>query len=57
MPQLSKEEINGLVRTFPLYIKMPKSYFKKIEIAEKNTDKGNMMFNELREMFYEKYFD
>ena len=57
MPQLSKEEINGLVRTFPLYIKMPKSYFKKIEIAEKNTDKGNMMYNELREMFYEKYFD
>ena len=48
MSNLSINEIEGLVRTFPLYVKLPKKYYKKIKIAE--TD--NVVFNELKEIFF-----
>ena len=35
MPQLSREEIKGLRRTFALYARMPKRYWPKIKKAEK----------------------
>ncbi len=57
MPQLSKDEIEGLLRTFVLYVKMPKSYFPKIKIAEKQDKEGDEMLQELREIFFGKYFD
>lgn len=56
MPQLSKDEIEGLLRTFVLYVKMPRSYFSKIKIAEKLNKEGNEMLQELREIFFDKYF-
>ncbi|NQV00063.1 MAG: B12-binding domain-containing radical SAM protein [Parcubacteria group bacterium] len=56
MPQFSAEEIKGLVRTFPLYIKMPESYFKEIELAEKLDAQGDAKFAELREVYTKKYF-
>jgi radical SAM superfamily enzyme YgiQ (UPF0313 family) len=56
MPQFPGNEIKGLVRTFPLYVKMPKSYFPKIKIAEQLNEKGDKMLAELRDVFFEKYF-
>jgi len=56
MPQISKEELEGLLRTFVLYIKMPKSYFPKIKKAEQLNEEGNKVLSELREIFFKKYF-
>lgn len=47
MPQFPKEEIDGLIKTFVLYSKMPEEYFDKIKIAEQNTDEGDRTFREL----------
>ena len=56
MDSISYEELKGLQRTFPLYATMPKNMFDKIRKAESFTDEGNIIFNELKEEFYSKYF-
>ena len=56
MPGLPKEEIEGLLRTFPLYIKMPEDRFPEIQVAEKNTPKGNAMFSKLAEEYRNTYW-
>jgi len=56
MPQFSADEIKGLVRTFPLYVKMPKSYYDKIKIAEQLNEKGDEMLAELRDIYFDRYF-
>lgn len=56
MPQLSMGEIRGLMKTFCLYIKFPKSEWNKIKIAEKEDEEGNRIFDELRKIYLEKYF-
>jgi anaerobic magnesium-protoporphyrin IX monomethyl ester cyclase len=57
MPQLSREEVKGLRRTFALYAKMPKEDWPKIRRAEKFDDEGNRIFAELKKDYQEKYFD
>lgn len=47
MPSMSKQEILGLERVITLYIKLPRSYFPQIEIAEKDTEEGRKMFEKL----------
>jgi anaerobic magnesium-protoporphyrin IX monomethyl ester cyclase len=56
MPQLPKDEIEGLLRTFPLYIKMPKRKFPLIKLAEQNTPEGNVAFKKLAKEYQEKYW-
>jgi len=56
MPQLSKEEIAGLRKTFALYARMPKKYWPEIKRAEKNDDKGTAVFKKLREEYIKKFF-
>lgn len=56
MPQLSKESIEGLCRTFPLYIKMPKNRYDEIKIAEEFNEEGNAMFVKLANEYTEKYW-
>jgi radical SAM superfamily enzyme YgiQ (UPF0313 family) len=56
MPQLTKEEIEGLLRTFVLYVKMPTSYFPKIKKAEQINKEGDKALQELREVFFDNYF-
>ncbi len=57
LPQLPREEIRGLRRTFALYARMPKKYWHKIKKAERFDEKGNKEFAELREIYQQKYFD
>ncbi len=56
MPQFHPNEIEGLVRTFPLYVKMPESYFDKIRIAEQLNEEGDRMLAELRDIYVKEYF-
>ncbi|MFH1593914.1 MAG: radical SAM protein [Candidatus Omnitrophota bacterium] len=56
MPQFPPDQIKGLVRTFPLYVKMPKTYFDNIKVAERLTHEGDRMLGELRDIYFSKYF-
>jgi len=56
MPQISQDELEGLLRTFVLYVKMPRFYFPKIREAEQLNKQGDETLAELREIFFEKYF-
>ncbi len=55
MPQFTKEQISGKVRTFNMYVHFPKDLWPKIEKAEKMTPEGDKIWNELREEYQEKY--
>jgi hypothetical protein len=44
-----------LVEIFVFYGKMPKSRWKDVEKAEKNTPEGNKIFAELKEDYAENY--
>jgi len=57
MPQLSKEEIEGLLRTFVLYVRLPKKYYPKIKEAEQLNEEGDKVLEELREIFFNRYFE
>jgi hypothetical protein len=52
-PHITKEELNGLKRTFPLYIKLPESEFDLIRKAEKFDEEGNRVYEELSRVFRE----
>ncbi len=56
MNSISYQELKGLQRTFPLYAKMPESEFDKIRTAERFDEEGNRMFQQLRKVYYERYF-
>lgn len=55
-PQLRREEVDGLVRTFPLYVKLPKDLWPAIRRAEKKDEEGNRIFKELAEIFYRDFY-
>lgn len=55
MPQISSEEIYGLLRTFPLYVKMPEEYWPQIERAEIFDKEGDKIYSELSEIYYNEY--
>jgi anaerobic magnesium-protoporphyrin IX monomethyl ester cyclase len=52
-PHITPQEISGLQRTFPLYIKLPESDFHLIRKAEKFDEEGNRMYEELTAVFRE----
>jgi hypothetical protein len=56
LPSFPKEEIQGLRRTFNLYVRMPKKYWPDIERAETFDEEGNKIFSDLSEIFIDKYF-
>lgn len=55
MPQLSKEAIKGLQRTFPLYVNFSKEMWPEIRKAEKFNKEGNVIFKKLSNIYKEKY--
>jgi len=55
MPQLDKETVKGLQRTFPLYVTSPRDMWPEIEKAEKFDEEGNALFEKLSDTYKEKY--
>jgi anaerobic magnesium-protoporphyrin IX monomethyl ester cyclase len=55
MPSITKDEIQGLARTFSFYVKFPKSRHPEIKIAENFDDAGNQMYERLNKEFLETY--
>jgi radical SAM superfamily enzyme YgiQ (UPF0313 family) len=55
MPQLSSKQIDGLMRTFAMYVKFPKKWWHYIEEAEEFSTKGNEMFDKLSNIYHALY--
>lgn len=55
MPQLSSQAIQGLRRTFVLYVRLPKEYWPQIRRAEIFDEEGNRILAQLKQIYMEKY--
>lgn len=56
MPQLSSQAIDGLIRTFTMYVGFPKDWWPYIKRAESFTPEGNAMFVKLSEIYRKVFF-
>lgn len=56
MPDFPRDRIDGLRRTFNMYVKFPKSRWNEIRLAEELTPEGDAMWNKLREEFVTTFF-
>jgi len=56
MPQLSSLEIDGLLKTFPLYVHFDKVLWNDIKFAEKNDLAGKKLFKEMMELYKKEAF-
>jgi radical SAM superfamily enzyme YgiQ (UPF0313 family) len=56
LSKISRKSLMGFLRTFVLYVKMPKIYYPKIKIAENFSEEGNKSLEELREVLFNNYF-
>jgi radical SAM superfamily enzyme YgiQ (UPF0313 family) len=56
MPALSRREILGLLRTFPLYIKLDEEDFPEIACAEHDTQEGNAAFERLAAKYRTRFW-
>jgi anaerobic magnesium-protoporphyrin IX monomethyl ester cyclase len=52
-PQYPAQEVAGLQKCFVLYVTLPKSRWKYIREAEKDTDEGNRLFESLKQEHWE----
>jgi radical SAM superfamily enzyme YgiQ (UPF0313 family) len=50
-PYLSKEELRGLLKTFSMYIKVPKSLFPILRFCEQDTEEANRLLQELVKLY------
>ncbi len=55
-PQLRRQEVLGLRRTFPLYVRFPEAEWPLIERAEKDDEEGNRIYESLRHRYQTTYF-
>ena len=55
MPSITKAEIRGLMKTFVLYARLPRSYWNDIKISEVETEEGRNKYKELMTLFRKEY--
>lgn len=56
MPHLTSEQIDGLVRTFMMYVRFPKEYWPRVRVAEEFTEEGEREFLRLTEIYQKLFF-
>ena len=54
MPQITKTEIDGFVRTFPLYAELPKKYWKTIKKCEVFSEESDEIFKSLEKIYWQR---
>jgi hypothetical protein len=52
MPQVTKRETDGLVRTFALYATLPKEYWPMIQQCEDATEESERIFADLERIYW-----
>lgn len=53
MPQITSAEIDGFVRTFPLYATLPKKYWSEIEKCEVFNEESDVIFDSLEKIYWQ----
>jgi anaerobic magnesium-protoporphyrin IX monomethyl ester cyclase len=53
MPQITRNEIDGFVRTFPLYATLPKKYWSTIKKCEVFTEESDLIFDFLAKIYWQ----
>lgn len=56
MPQISSKQIDGLMRTFLLYVRFPKEEWPRIRLAEEDSKDGNRTFEEYQEKYRNRFY-
>ena len=54
-PYLQTKEIDGLIRTIPLYVYFPYESWEEIKKAEKFDDEGNKVFDKFSAIYKENF--
>lgn len=57
MPQFRRDEVNGLCKTFNLYVNFPESRWGEIQKAESNTAAGEKIFSKLKDEFVDRFWE
>lgn len=57
MPQFPRQKINGLLKTFNLYVKFPESAWPEIRKAEEDTPEGDRIYEKFRQEYMEKFWN
>jgi anaerobic magnesium-protoporphyrin IX monomethyl ester cyclase len=56
MPHLTSEQIDGIFRTFLMYVRFEKELWPEIERAESFTSEGNRIWKQLFNLYQERYY-
>ena len=56
MPNLSVDQIDGMFRTFLMYVRFEKELWPLIEKAEKFDKEGNKVWKELFEVYQNRFY-
>ncbi len=57
MPQFPQSKIQGVVKTFNMYVRFPESRWPEIKLAEEDTVEGRRIYDQLKAEFVEKFFN
>jgi len=57
MPQFSRKEVNGLCKTFNMYVKFPEEKWDEIRRAEEDTPEGKNIFEKLKKEFVDTFWN
>ena len=56
MPQFTRKDVNGLCKTFNMYVKFPEERWDEIRLAEEDTPEAKKIYKELKTEFVETYW-
>jgi anaerobic magnesium-protoporphyrin IX monomethyl ester cyclase len=56
MPQFPREKVNGLIKTFNMYVNFPESRWGEIRKAEAETDEGRRIYDVLKAEYVERFW-
>ena len=56
MPQFNRNEVNGLCKTFNMYVKFPEDRWPEIKTAEGDSVESDIIYNNLKEEFIDRYW-
>ena len=56
MPHLTSKQIDGIFRTFLMYVRFEKEFWPEIERAEAFTSDGNKMWKQLFELYQDRFY-
>jgi len=56
MPDFTSEQIDGMLRTFLMYVRFDKDLWQQIELAESFSEEGNRVWKELYDLYVKRFY-